>query len=95
MSFVAIAAGVVGLGGLALTAKGQSDQKNAINASNAQNAANFKEKQAADWRRYMLARGVNPGVTGGAVNAKLPYWAMVKPTTAGGTTGSFIAPTGA
>ena len=75
MSFAAIAAGVVGLGGLALSAKGASDQKKANKKALAQEQANFEAQQAENWRRYMLSRGVDE--TGRAVNTKLPLWATV------------------
>ena len=74
MSFAAIAAGV-GLGGLALSAKGARDQKKANKAALAKEQANFEAQQAENWRRYMLSRGVNE--TGRAVNTKLPLWATV------------------
>ena len=76
MSFAAIAAGVVGLGGLALSAKGASDQKKANKKALAQEQANFEAQQAENWRRYMLSRGVNE--TGRAVNTKLPLWATIR-----------------
>jgi hypothetical protein len=77
--------------GAAATMKGASDQKKAIEGSNALNSANFQQQQKTDWERYTMARGVNPD-TGTAINAKLPFWANVKPTTTGGTTGSFAVP---
>ena len=75
MTFAAISAGV-GLGGLALSAKGAHDQKKANKAALAQAQANFEAQQAENWRRYMLSRGVDE--TGRAVNTKLPLWATVK-----------------
>lgn len=74
-TFAAIAAGVVGLGGLALSAKGASDQKKANKKALAQEQANFEAQQAENWKRYMLSRGVDE--TGRAVNTKLPLWATV------------------
>ena len=74
MSFAAIAAGVVGLGGLALSAKGASDQKKANKKALAQEQANFEAQQAENWKRYLLSRGVDGNK---AVNTKLPLWATV------------------
>ena len=73
MSFAAIAAGV-GLGGLALSAKGASDQKKANKKALAQEQANFEAQQAENWKRYLLSRGVDGNK---AVNTKLPLWATV------------------
>ena len=73
-TFAAITA-AVGLGGLALTAKGAHDQKKAQRKALDQEQANFEAQQKENWRRYMLSRGVDE--TGRAVNTKLPLWATV------------------
>lgn len=78
MSCAAIVAGVVGAGGLALTAKGQSDAKKANKAALAEQAANWKAQQQENWRRYMLSRGIDTANGGRAVNTQLPMWAVVK-----------------
>ena len=78
MSVAAIVAGVVGAGGLALTAKGQSDAKKANKAALAEQSANWKEQQKENWRRYMLSRGIDTANGGRAVNTQLPLWATVK-----------------
>ena len=74
-TFAAIAAGVVGAAGIAMSAKGAHDQKKAQRKALAQEQANFEAQQAENWRRYMLSRGVDE--TGRAVNTKLPLWATV------------------
>lgn len=78
MSYAAIVAGVIGAGGLAMTAKGQSDAKKANKASLAEQSANWKAQQKENWRRYMLSRGVDTANGGRAVNTQLPLWATVK-----------------
>ena len=78
MSVAAIVAGVVGLGGLAMTAKGQSDAKKANKKKLAQDDANFDEQQAENLRRYMLSRGVDTANGNRAVNTFLPRWATVR-----------------
>ena len=77
MSVAAIVAGVVGLGGLAMTAKGQSDAKKANKKKLAQDGDNFDAQQLENTRRYMLSRGIDTN-TGGAVNTFLPLWAKVR-----------------
>lgn len=78
MSVAAIVAGVVGLGGLAMTAKGQSDAKKANKKKLAQDDENFDEQQAENLRRYMLSRGVDTANGNRAVNTFLPLWAKTK-----------------
>ena len=81
MSVAIIVAGVIGAGGLAMTAKGQSDAKKANKAALAEQSANWKEQQKENWRRYMLSRGIDTANGGRAVNTRLPLWATVKPGT--------------
>ena len=81
MSVATIVAGVIGAGGLAMTAKGQSDAKKANKAALAEQSANWKEQQEENWRRYLLSRGIDTANGGRAVNTRLPLWATVKPGT--------------
>ena len=98
MSVAAIVAGVIGLGGLAMTAKGQSDMKKANKKKLAQDAENFDEQQAENLRRYTLSRGVDTANGNRAVNTFLPLWATVRknetslPGSAGRTPGSTSLP---
>lgn len=78
MSVAAIVAGVVGLGGLAMTAKGQSDAKKANKKKLAQDDDNFDAQQLENTRRYMLSRGVDTANGNRAVNTFLPSWATVR-----------------
>ena len=78
MSVAAIVAGVVGLGGLAMTAKGQSDAKKANKKKLAQDDDNFDAQQLENTRRYMLSRGVDTANGNRAVNTFLPLWAKTK-----------------
>lgn len=78
MSFMAIAAGVTSVGGLALTYKGQQDQKKAQKKALAQETVNYDEAQAENLRRYMLSRGIDTANGNRAVNTRLPLWATVR-----------------
>ena len=78
MSVAAIVAGVVGLGGLAMTAKGQSDAKKANKKKLAQDDDNFDAQQLENTRRYMLSRGIDTANGNRAVNTFLPHWATVR-----------------
>lgn len=78
MSVAAIVAGVVGLAGAAMTAKGQSDAKKANKKKLAQDGENFDEQQAENLRRYMLSRGVDTANGNRPVNTFLPLWAKTK-----------------
>ena len=78
MSVAAIVAGVVGLGGLGMTAKGQSDAKKANKKKLAQDGENFDAQQLENTRRYMLSRGIDTANGNRAVNTFLPQWATVR-----------------
>lgn len=86
------------IAGLGVSAVGISQQNKANNAANATNQEAIAKADQSAWNSYLMGRGIYggnaaPGViptNAQAVNSKLPLWANVTRTPAGGGTARWV-----